>query len=134
MIGDSFTFLNYTSLTGEFSHIQNPIFNNGTERWVVSYGATNAVLTATANTPDQASTLLLLTMSLVGLLTYSRRFSSKNSGAVVSISATPTNNPSVSYNFTGWTGTGTGSYSGTNNPGSITMNGPITETASFTHN
>ena len=58
----------------------------------------------------------------------------KNSGAAVSISATPTNNTSVSYNFTGWTGIGTGSYSGANNPASITMNGPITENAAFTQN
>jgi len=58
----------------------------------------------------------------------------KNSGAVVSISATPTKNTSVSYNFNGWTGTGTGSYSGTNNPVSITMSGPIAETAAFTQN
>jgi len=58
----------------------------------------------------------------------------KNSGAVVSISATPTNNTQVSYSFSGWTGSGSGSYSGTNNPASITMNGPITETATFTQN
>ena len=58
----------------------------------------------------------------------------KNSGAVVSISATPTKNTSVSYNFNGWTGTGTGSYSGTNNPVSIIMSGPIAETAAFTQN
>ena len=58
----------------------------------------------------------------------------KNSGAVVSISAAPTKNTSVSYRFSGWTGTGTGSYSGQNNPASVTMNGPITETASFTQN
>ena len=58
----------------------------------------------------------------------------RNSGATVSISATPTNNTQVSYSFAGWTGSGTGSYSGTNNPASITMNGPITETASFTQN
>jgi len=58
----------------------------------------------------------------------------KNSGAAVSISATPTNNTSVSYSFNGWTGNGTGSYSGTNNPASIIMNEPITETATFTQN
>jgi uncharacterized repeat protein (TIGR02543 family) len=52
----------------------------------------------------------------------------------VSISATPINNTQVSYSFAGWTGSGTGSYSGTNNPASITMNGPITETAGFTQN
>ena len=58
----------------------------------------------------------------------------RNSGAAISIKATPTKNTSVSYNFTGWTGTGTGSYSGTNNPASITMNGPVTEAAAFTQN
>src|SRR5207245_9090468 len=58
----------------------------------------------------------------------------KNSGATVSITATPTNNTLVSYTFTGWTGSGTGSYSGTNNPASITMSGPITEVAAFTQN
>jgi len=38
---------------------------------------------------------------------------------------------SSGYHFTGWTGSGNCSYSGLNNPASITMNGPITETASF---
>jgi hypothetical protein len=58
----------------------------------------------------------------------------KNSGAIVSITATPTNNTQVSYYFDHWTGTGTGSYSGTNNTASITMNGPITENATFIQN
>ena len=54
----------------------------------------------------------------------------RNSGAVVSISATPNNG----FSFSNWTGSGTGSYSGPNNPASITMGGPITEMATFTHN
>jgi uncharacterized repeat protein (TIGR01451 family) len=58
----------------------------------------------------------------------------KNSGMTISISATPTNNTLVSYSFNGWTGSGTRSYSGTNNPASIVMSGPITETASFIQN
>ena len=58
----------------------------------------------------------------------------RDAGSAISISATPTNNTQVSYNFGGWTGTGTGSYSGTNNPASITMNGPIIENAAFTQN
>src|SRR5205823_4490108 len=53
----------------------------------------------------------------------------ENSGAAIAITATPTNNALVSYNFAGWTGTGTGSYTGTNNLASITMNGPITQNA-----
>jgi len=52
------------------------------------------------------------------------------SGSSVPISATPASG----YHFTNWTGSGPGSYSGTNNPASITMGGPITETATFTHN
>src|SRR6266404_2669136 len=51
-----------------------------------------------------------------------------NSGANVNISATVSNG----YVFSGWNGSGSGSYSGTNNPASLTMNGPITETGSFT--
>ena len=35
------------------------------------------------------------------------------------------------YHFVNWTGMGTWSYSGPNNPATITMNGPITETANF---
>jgi hypothetical protein len=54
----------------------------------------------------------------------------RNSGASVSISATP----ATDYSFSSWTGSGSGSYSGTNNPASITMGGPITQTAAFTHN
>jgi len=54
----------------------------------------------------------------------------KNSGAAASISA----KAASGYSFTNWTGSGTGSFSGTINPASITMGGPITETATFTHN
>ena len=46
---------------------------------------------------------------------------------VVSISASA----SAGYSFASWTGSGTGSYSGVNNPASVTMNAPITETAAF---
>ena len=46
------------------------VFNNGTERWEVTYQSTEAILTATKNVPDHASTLLLLTLSLLGLVTY----------------------------------------------------------------
>ena len=37
------------------------------------------------------------------------------------------------YVWNGWTGTGTVSYTGTANPSSVTMNSPISETASWTH-
>ncbi len=37
----------------------------------------------------------------------------------------------IQYAFNGWTGSGTGSYTGSNNPGSVTMNAAITETAGW---
>jgi hypothetical protein len=52
----------------------------------------------------------------------------KNSGTAVSISASPASG----YSFSSWTGTGTGSYTGSTNPSSITIGGPITEAAAFT--
>jgi hypothetical protein len=38
---------------------------------------------------------------------------------------------SFGYAFQGWTGTGTGSYSGVSNPATLSMGGGITETANF---
>jgi hypothetical protein len=48
-------------------------------------------------------------------------------GSIVPITATPTGG----YVFSSWTGTGTGSYSGPDNPASVTMDSPITEVAAF---
>ena len=53
----------------------------------------------------------------------------QNSGSRIRITATP----STGSSFKGWSGTGTGSVSGTTNPVYITINGPINETATFTH-
>lgn len=50
-----------------------------------------------------------------------------NSGLALSISATPSN----AFSFRNWAGTGSGSYSGNANPAIITLNGPITEAATF---
>ncbi len=48
-------------------------------------------------------------------------------GTSVSITATP---PS-GYTFASWTGTGTGSYTGSGNPASVTMDSAVTETANY---
>ena len=40
--------------------------------------------------------------------------------------------PDIGKSFSGWNGSGSGSYTGPLNPGNVTMNGPVTETASFT--
>jgi autotransporter-associated beta strand protein len=73
-IGESFIFLNYASLTGGFSRIQNQVFNHGTEQWSVIYQNNDAILTVGPNTiPDQGSTFLLLTLGLLALVGYRRQ-------------------------------------------------------------
>ena len=59
-----------------------------------------------------------------------------DAGSTVTLSATALSaGLGEQYVWNGWTGTGTGSYSGNDNPATnaVTMNGPITETASWTH-
>jgi hypothetical protein len=50
-----------------------------------------------------------------------------NPGASVSIRATP----GAGQTFLNWEGSGTGSYTGTDNPASVTMSGAISQTAKF---
>jgi len=92
-------------------------------------GAISHTITPTTNAAYTANftTQYYLTMSGDAGGTVSPGGIWTNSGANVSISAMASNG----YSFSNWTGSGNGSYSGTNNPASITMNGPITETASF---
>jgi hypothetical protein len=96
------------------------------------HGAISHAVAPTANTTYTATfrTQYFLTMTAGTGGRVSPASGWKNSGAAVSISATPGNGNS----FSNWTGSGTGSYSGPNNPASITMGGPITETATFIHN
>jgi subtilisin family serine protease len=57
-----------------------------------------------------------------------------DAGSTVTISATaPSASSGEQYAWNGWTGTGSGNYVGTDNQASVTMNGAITETASWTH-
>jgi protein with PEP-CTERM/exosortase system signal len=74
-IGESFTFLNYGAVNGTLS-IFNPNIDNLPEHWVISYFPTSAILNVVAGNvpvPDQGSTFLLLTLGLLGLVTYRRR-------------------------------------------------------------
>ena len=92
-------------------------------------GAISHTITTTSNTSYTANFTtqydLTVTADAGGAVSPGRGWT--NSGASVNISATASNG----YSFNGWTGSGSGSYSGTNNPASITMNEPITETAGF---
>ncbi|SPE60417.1 conserved exported hypothetical protein [Verrucomicrobia bacterium] len=50
-----------------------------------------------------------------------------NAGSNVTLTASP----ALGDTFLGWTGSGPGSFTGTNNPATVTMSGPLSETASF---
>src|SRR4029453_942040 len=93
-------------------------------------GAISHTVAPTSNTTYtarfQTQYYLTMTAGTGGSVSPTSRW--KRSGAIVAISARPANG----YSFSNWTGTGTGSYSGPNNPAAITMGGPITETATFT--
>jgi autotransporter-associated beta strand protein len=89
-IGESFVFLDYTALTGAFFGIQEPTFDNGMEHWSVAYRPTYAVLTVESGeggpgvtVPDQGSTLLLLTLSLLGVRSYRGAFHHPSPGSAV---------------------------------------------------
>jgi peptidoglycan/xylan/chitin deacetylase (PgdA/CDA1 family) len=58
-----------------------------------------------------------------------------NAGDSVEIQALPplSNGDDERYFWSGWSGSGTGSYSGNNNSAIITMDGPVNQTALWTH-
>lgn len=57
-----------------------------------------------------------------------------DAGSVITINASaPSAVTGEQYVWNGWTGSGVGNYSGMANPANVTMNGPITETASWTY-
>jgi hypothetical protein len=76
-VGDSFAFLNYTSLNGTF-FMSDANIDNLNAHWEVTYGPSSAILTVAPGNvpivplPDQGSTFLLLTVGLLGLMTFRR--------------------------------------------------------------
>jgi VPDSG-CTERM motif len=74
-IGESFTFLTYGSVNGTL-FMFNPNIDNLPEHWEVSYFPTYAILTVVAgnvSVPDRGSTFLLMTLALLGLMTFRRQ-------------------------------------------------------------
>jgi autotransporter-associated beta strand protein len=76
-LGQTFTFLDYASLTGEFARIKHRVFDNGMLQWSVIYEGNQAILIVEQHVPDQGSTFLLLTLGLLGIVTYHRQLARK---------------------------------------------------------
>ena len=74
-VGDSFTFLTYSAVSGTL-FTSNRNIDSVAEHWEISYFPTYAVLTVAAGNvavPDHGSTFLLLTLGLLGLVMYRRQ-------------------------------------------------------------
>jgi hypothetical protein len=100
------------------------VWDSWSDSNAISHAVTaNSITTHTANFTTQY--YLTMNAGAGGSVTPGSGWT--NSGAVVDISATASNG----YNFMSWTGSGSGSYSGNNSAASVTMNGPIAETAAF---
>lgn len=97
--------------------------------WSYGGGISNVITAAAIDTNYTANftTQYYLTMNAGTGGTVSPPNGWYNSGTNVVISATASNG----YQFSGWMGSGSGSYRGPNQSASVTMNGSITEQANF---
>jgi hypothetical protein len=97
-------------------------------RYICNSGCSGSVSSSTTVTASYG-TQYYLTMQAGSGGTVSPSSNWYNAGSSVSISATPNSG----YSFSQWTcsSSGCACYSGTNNPATVTMNCPITETANF---
>ena len=110
--------------------VTNPLGgSSSSERWFTSH-ATSGVINAASTLafPYQHEYYLTMLASPSTDGTVAPKTGWHNAGSTVTIRATP----KIGHTFTSWTGTGTGSFSGTSNPATITMDAAITETANFT--
>ncbi len=120
-----------TALTVDFGSswsVTNPLQGStGAERWWASQPAKGKATAETINFAYQHQYRLTMKLNPSTGGTVTPVSSWQNSGSSITIQATPASN----FAFLSWTGGGTGSYTGTNNPATVTINGPITETAAF---
>jgi peptidoglycan/xylan/chitin deacetylase (PgdA/CDA1 family) len=107
----------YTTSTEDFESFLNYTVSKGVKTMTVNQVLDSTFLSMNANFGNVSPTSGLY-----------------NSGETLAIAASP---PSAGngerYVWLGWTGSGAGSYSGANNPASITLNGQILETAMWRH-
>jgi len=103
--------------------------DGGAQSHIVTVGTSDSTMTANFNTQYQLTMAANYgtTNPSVGMHWY-------NTGSSVQISATaPSAGTGERYAWNGWTGSGNGPYTSTSNPTTITMNAPITQVASWTH-
>jgi len=109
-----------------WSVTSNPLGgSSSSQRWHSSQPLTGAASATTLVFAFQHQYYLTMKVSGPGAVTPSSGW--YNAGQKVTIKATP----NAGHKFKSWTGTGTGSFTGTTATGAVTMNSAITETANF---
>jgi hypothetical protein len=117
-----------SGLTGAQGYSYDPsVPSSSTLNYACGSGCTGTVSAAATETAAY-KIQYYLTMNSGPEGTVSPASGWQDAGKVVTIRATPSNS---SYRLARWTCTGAGCYSGAGNPASLTMAGPISETASF---
>jgi len=112
----------------KWSVTPNPLGgSSSSQRWYSSQTLTGTASATTIVFTFQHQYYLTMKVSGPGTVTPSSS-GWYNAGALVTIKATPNSG----HKFDSWTGSGTGSYTGTSASHTITMNAGLTETATFT--
>jgi uncharacterized repeat protein (TIGR02543 family) len=123
--------ITFTIAAGTYSwSVSNQISGGTGTRYVTSTPSGRITVTGTTTIQIQYRTQYYLTMQVTpaGAGTTSPSSGWHDAGTTVTISATAR----TGHAFISWTGTGSGSYTGTSRTSSVIMNSPITETATFT--
>jgi len=114
----------------QWSVAPNPLAGStSSERWFSSQplnGTVASAITLAFNYQHQYLLSMLVNPSGAATTTPQEGSSWQVAGATVTIQASPTRGA-----FQSWTGTGSGSYSGTENPATVTISSPINETANI---
>jgi len=115
------------SATGVFP---SPVSGEGTQCLFVSDNRPETITGPTTITGTYETQYYLTVSSPYGSPSGSGWYNA-GSPAGFDVSSPASGGPGTQYVFSVWAGTGAGSYSGSHNPESVTMNNPITETASW---
>ncbi len=106
---------------------------SGTERWICSTGNSGTMTQAIVINPTYAHQYYLTVTSPAPVNIPTTGSGWHNAGTMADFGVTSTVSvaPGEQYAFASWTGSGSGSYSGSDANGSCTMNAPVTEVASW---
>lgn len=99
---------------------------------LLSYSLSPQTITSVTNMTAYYTTQYYLTISTVNSSAVGAGWFDTGSTAYCSTAATTEySGDTTRFVLTGWTGSGTGNYTGSNLIGTVTMNGPITQTATW---